>query len=148
MSDNDNHLTAETLFAHYKALLSRTRGAPPPSVVARPSARVTIKVKAPHDAESVPVPIGQRVPNTKGARKVIEPILAARGLTWGDIVRDDRRRPLVLVRREVYFALRCIGWSYPSIAQLCERDHSSVLYAVREWIKFLNATNPNNPVGE
>jgi hypothetical protein len=63
-------------------------------------------------------------------------------------LRDDRRRPLVLARREVYFALRCVGWSYPSIAQLCERDHSSVLYAVREWIKFLNATNPNNPIGE
>jgi hypothetical protein len=147
MSDNDNTLTVETLFAQYKAVLARTRGGRPVAVPV-PAARVTIKTKAPHDAEPVPVPIGQRVPNTKGARKVIEPILAARGLTWDDIVRDDRRRPLVLARREVYFALRCIGWSYPSIAQLCERDHSSVLYAVREWIKSLNATNPNNQPGE
>ena len=34
-------------------------------------------------------------------------------------------------------ALRGLGWSYPIIAQLCERDHSSVHYAVQKWAEHL-----------
>lgn len=142
---NDNSLTAETLFAHYKALLARTRGVRPAPVVLRPppapaptTARARVKVTPPPPEPRAP---GQRVPNTKGARRVLEPILRAHELTWDDIIRDDRHRPLVMARREIYFALRELGWSLPSIAQLCERDHTSVLYAIRKWENYLKQTN-------
>jgi chromosomal replication initiation ATPase DnaA len=77
------------------------------------------------------------VPNLRAARAIIGPVLKRLDMTWEEIIRDDRHRPYVLARREVYYALRQAGWSYPSIGQLCERDHSSILYAVQKWTEHL-----------
>ena len=146
-SVNDNTLTAEGLLAHYKRVLARTRDRPlvPPVPVVtcppRPAPllkRVVALPPPPPPRDATPDALASTgVPNARGIRRIVAPILVKHGLTWADIIRDDRRQELVLVRREVYHALRGLGWSYPVIAQLCERDHSSVHYAVQKWAEHL-----------
>ena len=152
MSANDNTLTAEGLLDHYKRVLARTRDRPPaPRVlVKRPSpALASAPVRPSAPPASAPAPAREPlpyVPNLRAARAIVAPVLKRLDMTWEEIVRDDRHRPYVLARREVYHALRQAGWSYPSIGQLCERDHSSILYAVRKWAEHL--TKQANATGE
>ncbi len=144
---NDNTLTAEGLLDHYKRVLARTRDRPlvPPVPVVtcppRPAPlpkRVVALPPPPPPRDATPDALASAgVPNARGIRRIVAPILVKHGLVWADIIRDDRRQELVLVRREVYHALRGLGWSYPIIAQLCERDHSSVHYAVQKWAEHL-----------
>ena len=79
------------------------------------------------------VPLGADGQPKPNAGKPVPPVYEINQLD--DI--PNRRQELVLVRREVYHALRGLGWSYPIIAQLCERDHSSVHYAVQKWAEHL-----------
>ena len=151
-SVNDNTLTAEGLLDHYKRVLARTRDrplVPPVPIVTCPPRPAPLPLPLPPKrVVALPPPPPPRVatpdalastgvPNARGARRTVAPILVKHGLVWADIIRDDRRQELVFVRREVYYALRGLGWSYPIIAQLCERDHSSVHYAVQKWAEHL-----------
>jgi len=141
MNANDNLLTADELLAHYKRVLARTRDQPPPP-------RVTVRRAAPPTAPVAPVRVPTApaapateplpyVPNLRAARAIVGPVLKRLDMTWEEIVRDNRQRHYVLARREVYHALRQAGWSYPSIGQLCHRDHSTILYAVQKWAEHL-----------
>jgi len=159
-SVNDNMLTAEGLLAHYKRVLARTRDRPlvppvpvvtcPPRPAPQAPPKRVVAVPPPPPApppDATPDALASTgVPNVRNARRTVAPILVRLGLVWADIIRDDRRPELVQARREVYYALRGLGWSYPVIAQLCERDHSSVHYAIRKWTEHLN--KQANTIGE
>lgn len=141
---NDNFVTAESLMAHYKNVLSRTRKRPPASVVVIRDPNPPPVVVPEPVLDDSGIPTGTGAPNMRGARKTIAPILLRRGLVWADIIRDDRHKEFVLARREIYHALRELGWSYPLIAKLCKRDHTSVLYAIQKWAQHLSETKGKN----
>lgn len=65
-------------------------------------------------------------------RAQIAAVLVAHGRTWADIVSHQRARYLHPPRQDVYAILRGRGWSLPIIARFCNRDHTSVLYALRK----------------
>jgi hypothetical protein len=159
MAGNDDKLTADGLLAHYKSVRKRLgvieRTAPvvrvqrPPTAPARPPATQATQATTPAPGKGKPPdstphgvtlradkptpPKNYNAPNWRGARKIIVPVLAELCLTWREIIEDDRHRPYVLARRQVYHALREAGWSYPAIGALCLRDHASVIYAVKMW---------------
>jgi hypothetical protein len=155
MPGNDDKLTADGLLAHYKRVRKRLgvieRPAPivrvqrprPPAPAASPPASdvtpapVKAKANAPQGvtlrADKPTPPANYNAPNWRGARKIIVPVLAELCMTWREIIEDDRHRPYVLARRQVYHALREAGWSYPAIGALCLRDHATVIYAVKMW---------------
>lgn len=154
MAGNDDKLTADGLLAHYKRVRKRlgvierpppvVRVQRPPAPAASPAtptpAPVKAKANAPDKPQGVTLradkptpPTNYNAPNWRGARKIIVPVLAELCVTWREIVEDDRHRPYVLARRQVYHALREAGWSYPAIGALCLRDHASVIYAVKMW---------------
>jgi len=163
MGANDDNLTADALLARYKRIRERLAGptrpaivrvqrpppTPPAPVAANPpQAGATTPPPAPGKTKPPPVNLrhGEKaptlsnsfnVPNWRGARKVVLPVLIELGVTWRAIVEDDRHRPYVLARRQLYHALREAGWSYPAIGTLCLRDHSTVIYAVQMWRKHL-----------
>jgi hypothetical protein len=147
---NDNFVTAESLLDHYKRVLSRTRDKPKPPIVmiSRPPAipkKVVALPPIPPMKNITPDDIANTgTPNVRGARKVVAPILLRRNLVWADIIRDNRHKEFVLARREIYYALRELGWSYPAIGDFCQRDHTSVLYAVQKWAEHLSKTKGEN----
>lgn len=65
-------------------------------------------------------------------RAQIAAVLVAHGRTWADIVSHQRARYLHPPRQDVYAILRARGWSLPIIARFCNRDHTSILYALRK----------------
>lgn len=166
MAGNDDALTADALLARYKRIRERLAGPtrpaivrvqrPPPTPAANPpqagatSAPDKPPPAPPAPGKTKPPPVNLRhgeppptlsnsynVPNWRGARKVVLPVLIELGVTWRAIVEDDRHRPYVLARRQLYHALREAGWSYPAIGTLCLRDHSTVIYAVQMWREHL-----------
>ncbi len=68
-------------------------------------------------------------------RDVVRPALIRHGMMWNAIVRDDRHRPNVEARRDVYRALRDHGLSLPEIAAYVQRHHTTVMH-------HLKATEP------
>jgi chromosomal replication initiation ATPase DnaA len=42
----------------------------------------------------------------------------------------QRYKHLVAARAELYAGLRAMGWSYPDIGRACDRDHTSIMYAL------------------
>lgn len=59
-------------------------------------------------------------------------ITKERSETWWDT--RTRRRPHVGIRWAVYKYLRDIlGWGYTRIADAVDRDHTLVIYALKQW---------------
>lgn len=67
----------------------------------------------------------------------IDPVLTKFNLTWEDVFKHDRSPLPAAARQEIYVRIRAyLKWSYPKIGRLFNRDHASVLYAVRRYKKF------------
>lgn len=56
---------------------------------------------------------------------------AAHGLTLATLRSDSRKRPLFRCRQSVATQARKEGFSFPQIGRALNRDHSTVIYAVR-----------------
>lgn len=65
-------------------------------------------------------------------RASIRAVLDAYGATWFDLIRRDRARRYRSARRALYWLLHCRNWSLPRIGRLCNRDHTTILYALRK----------------
>ena len=50
-----------------------------------------------------------------------------------DVTGDDRTPTIAFARFHWYFALKDHGLSYPEIARLVQRDHSTVMHGVRKF---------------
>lgn len=48
------------------------------------------------------------------------------------ILGPDRHRDVVYARQEAAWRLRNLGLSYPKIGQVLNRDHTTIMYAVRQ----------------
>jgi chromosomal replication initiation ATPase DnaA len=70
-------------------------------------------------------------------RRLAEAIAARWGLTRGAMLAPTPKGSApqgnaLEARRELYAELRSRGWSYPEIGRFCGRDHTTVLYALRQ----------------
>lgn len=61
-------------------------------------------------------------------RDIVRPALIRNGVTWNQIVREERARYLIEARRDVYLALREAGLSLPEIGAIVRRHHTTVLH--------------------
>lgn len=61
------------------------------------------------------------------ASLLVNEISRCHGATWAEVKSPSRVKHLVTARRAIYVALRQLGWSYPAIGRLVDRDHTTVL---------------------
>src|SRR5579883_2483530 len=72
---------------------------------------------------------------------ILERIAAKHGMKTGDLIAEDKRRPIVNARWEFFYtALVETAASYPTIGKVIKRDHTSVAYGAAMW-----AVNNNLP---
>lgn len=79
--------------------------------------------------------IAQRrvAPNFRNARSIVEPILVKHDVEWNEVISGARQQKLVKIRQEVMVALRKAGWTLPVIGRFMNRDHTTVLHALRSF---------------
>ena len=75
---------------------------------------------------------GRRTTPADDCQRLVAEAAERHGVTTGAILSRSRRRPVVRARQEVCWELRQLNLSYPQIAELLDRDHSTVLVAVRK----------------
>ena len=69
-------------------------------------------------------------------RASIRAVLDAYSATWFDLIRHDRSLRYKYARRALYWMFHCKGFSLPRIGRLCNRDHTTILYALKETNKW------------
>lgn len=67
------------------------------------------------------------------ADSIIADAAGRHGITSEDITGRLRLKHIVAARAEVCLRLRAQQWSYPAIARVLDRDHSTVMALVRAW---------------
>jgi len=66
-------------------------------------------------------------------RRVVIPILEKHNRSWTDVYSYSRKAPVVACRHEVFRELKKeLQWSASRIARLCNKDHTTVIYALRK----------------
>lgn len=69
---------------------------------------------------------------TPAAKTIIRDVAREHGVSFDDILGPSRNRNVVRPRREAMHRIRQeLGYSYPKIGRLFNRDHSTVLWATR-----------------
>ncbi|MBO9380048.1 hypothetical protein GG804_25090 [Sphingomonas histidinilytica] len=68
---------------------------------------------------------------TARAAEIVADVANLFGISDADVLSDCRRRDLIVARREVYRQLRALGASYPTIGRLMQRDHSTIMHALK-----------------
>jgi hypothetical protein len=86
----------------------------------------------PKEKEREPDP-GPRLPPIADPqlRADLQAILRKHEATWALIVNHSRKYSAHPPRREIYAYLHKRGWSLAKIARFCNRDHTSILHALR-----------------
>jgi chromosomal replication initiation ATPase DnaA len=73
---------------------------------------------------------------TGGAMQIIREVADRNGITVRQILGKNRSRHLAWPRHEAYALIReRLGYSYPRIGQIFNRDHTTVLYGERQYWK-------------
>ena len=65
------------------------------------------------------------------AYAIVRAVAAERGFTVETILGRGRSRPIVAVRWEVWRRLHDAGWSSVAIGRAFDRDHTTILHALR-----------------
>ena len=66
-------------------------------------------------------------------RSIVIPVLKKYNMDWETVISHRRIQHLIIPRYEVYKALRDNGYSFLRIGEICNRDHTSILYALRKY---------------
>lgn len=82
------------------------------------------------DASFEPLAVGLRGIQT---RSIVIPILRKYGVDWQTITGPRKFAHLLVPRYEVYKALYDKGYSSSRIGKICNRDHTSVLHALKKF---------------
>ena len=83
-----------------------------------------------------------RVPMIGRDKRIMREVAQAHRVTLDEMIGPRRLRTFVMARREAMRRIRFeLGFSYPRIGQLFNRDHASVIYACR-------GGRPTNPPSE
>ena len=72
-------------------------------------------------------------------RYIVLPILHKHKMTWRQLIGQCRTKPHVMLRREAWFALVSNGYGIAETGRICNRDHTSILHAIKQW-KLNNGT--------
>lgn len=72
---------------------------------------------------------------------LILPVLQEYDVAWSILVSPSRMHKLKEPRREIWALLREEGMSFPQIAALCNRDHTTILYGYNEYLSMKEASN-------
>jgi hypothetical protein len=81
-------------------------------------------------------------------RSDLRAILDQHDTTWEAIVNHDRKAPTHKPRRAVYGYLHRRGWSVAKIGRFCNRDHTSILHALRKGQRLGEYTDHSTGAGE
>lgn len=73
----------------------------------------------------------RRLACAKWMREMLERVAAHYGLSLTEILEKDRHKHTVDARHVAMWIARQHKWSFPEIARQMERDHSTVIHAVR-----------------
>lgn len=66
------------------------------------------------------------------AKTIIAEVAAAHKVSTADLLGPRRFRPLAIARREAMIRIRQeLGYSFPRIGQIFDRDHTSIIWNVR-----------------
>lgn len=69
----------------------------------------------------------------RGVLEEVSAIIKARAVTWAELIGVTRKAHVSAARFEVWHHLReKYKWSYPTIAEVFDRDHPSILRGVRK----------------
>ena len=68
----------------------------------------------------------------RGFGEALTGIATASFVTAEEIVGNCREAHIVEARHKVWFVMRREGLSYPAIARLVERDHTTIMYALKK----------------
>jgi hypothetical protein len=98
---------------------------PAPEAKLRLFAVITPKQKEPEDAPRLPPIADQQL------RADLQAILRKHDATWALVVNHLRHYSSHPPRREIYGYLYNRGWSLSKIGRFCNRDHTSILHALR-----------------
>lgn len=114
----------------------RTRTAPPVPVVRMPVRQplpmVVVQKKPP--APPSPPDMSRAIYN------IISTAAGRRGVTVAQMMGDNRHVPVVLARQEAWWRIwREHGHSYPRIAKMFGKDHTTVMYGVKKHIERMEA---------
>lgn len=114
---------------HYKAVRARLNGGPPraPAAIAPPPPE-----PAPEPEPAPPGPAFQFTPSA--AKRIVREALEPHGMTFEQAMGPSRTVPYIAARTAVYVALRRHGWSLKKIAIYCNRDHTTVMNALQNWM--------------
>lgn len=110
----------------------RARTAPPVPVVRmqvrQPLPMVVVQKKPP----APPPPPGM----SRAIYNIISTAAKRQGVTVAQLMGDNRHVPVVLARQEAWWRIwREHGYSYPRIAKLFGKDHTTVMYGVKKHIE-------------
>lgn len=85
----------------------------------------------------------------RSMKQIITEVAHEHHLTYRDLVGPDRHRPVVRARhRAMYLCHKEGHWSLPQIGQaLGQRDHTTVLYGLRQERARLEASQHRQPEG-
>lgn len=89
-------------------------------------------------------------PDTQTGHLHMQAVCDAHGLTRSDIRGWSKKREMVYPRRELWFRLMILerSFSYPEAGMLTRKDHTTVLYGLRQYCAGLMGTRPNAPIRE
>jgi chromosomal replication initiation ATPase DnaA len=65
--------------------------------------------------------------------QLVERVAGEYDVSFGEIIGDSHRAPLVQARWEIYAVLRARGWSLPKIGHRMRKHHATVLYGLRRY---------------
>ena len=131
--------TAEQLHSHYRGVKYRVYEAPR---LAQQAIETSEKLPEAETTESLITTrkegLEQPIGNLFRWRKIVKHVGDRHGFGIRDILGKRRPNPLVVVRWEAYWLVKIItGMSYPHVAMLFGRDHTTVLHGIQQFSKLL-----------
>jgi chromosomal replication initiation ATPase DnaA len=73
----------------------------------------------------------------RGLVNIATPIATAHHITLLELVGHERSTHIVAARVEFWAKLREMGWSYPRIGDLVDRDHTSIMKTLRSHGRYV-----------
>jgi hypothetical protein len=117
---------------HYKAVRARLNA---PRPTPRPVLVAPLPPEPAPEPEPTPEPPGPVFRFTPSAAKaIVREALEPYGMTFEQAMGPSRTMPYIAARTAVYVALRRHGWSLKKIAIYCNRDHTTVMNALQNWM--------------
>ena len=84
--------------------------------------------------------VARRALGSRRAEELLVGICQQHDVTAFGVRGRSRLRTLTMARHHWWFKIRELGYSYPEIARIVERDHTSVLQGIRSFVRVTGLT--------